>query len=94
MIHEEFCDNPYGIPGHLYWIVVASMLIFMVGNILLGVFDSLGSSIAGEFDQVRPLLQGALNAMPVVWVLTTFLFPALIANRREQYAAFGHEVDG
>jgi hypothetical protein len=91
MIHEEFCDNPYGIPGHLYWIVVASMLVFMVGNILLGFLDSYGAG--EEFDELRPLLQGALNAMPVVWVMTTFLFPALIANRSAQYAAFGHQVD-
>jgi hypothetical protein len=39
------------------------------------------------------VFKGALTALPVVWMLTMFMFPALLANRQEQYAAYGHEID-
>jgi hypothetical protein len=92
-VHEEFRDNPYGLGGLMYWLLLFSMLVFMVGNIAIGAVDGSSQNPSSRWSVLRPMLQGAINGIPVIWVMTTFLFPALIANRKEQYAVHGHLVD-
>jgi hypothetical protein len=76
----------------MYWLLLFSMLFFMVGNIAIGAVDGYPQN-PSRWSMLRPMLQGAINGIPVTWVMTTFLFPALIANRKEQYAVYGHLVD-
>jgi hypothetical protein len=77
----------------MYWLLLFSMLLFMVGNIAIGAVDGYPQNPLSQWSMLRPMLQGAINGIPVIWVMTTFLFPALIANRKEQYAVYGHLVD-
>jgi hypothetical protein len=91
MIHESFCDNPYGLSGFFYWVIVFAFLTFMGGQIAVGMVDAMNTDNEGQF--WLPVFKGALAALPVVWMLTMFLFPALLANRQEQYAAYGHQID-
>jgi hypothetical protein len=93
MIHESFCDNPYGLSGFFYWLILFAFLFYMFGNIMVGMVDALDTLENGKGRFWLPVFKGALAALPVVWMLTMFMFPALLANRQEQYAAYGHQID-
>jgi hypothetical protein len=93
MIHESFCDNPYGLSGFFYWLILFAFLFYMAGNIMIGMVDALDAADKEGSRFWLPVFKGALTALPVVWMLTMFMFPALLANRQEQYAAYGHEID-
>ncbi|KAH7402019.1 hypothetical protein DE146DRAFT_754627 [Phaeosphaeria sp. MPI-PUGE-AT-0046c] len=103
IINEQFKHNPYGLGAGWFWVVMAAAFSFIFGHIMLGTIEglTLGNWMPGLGFGMRsailkvlvPVLRGAMNGLPVVWMLIAFCFPALIANLQEQFYALGIDVE-
>ncbi|KAF1915016.1 hypothetical protein BDU57DRAFT_531385 [Ampelomyces quisqualis] len=94
MLHESFRMNPYGLGAPWFWFILAAQLLFLFGNILGGLVDAWNTLDDDDANHWIPVLKGGVAALPMVWMLTMFLFPPLIANAKDQFAVYGHRIDG
>lgn len=93
VMHESFAHNPYGLGARWYWFIITAMLTFGLGNTANGLVKASGLSRPTLGGQMFEGLQGLCAALPIAWMMPTFLFPALIANIDQQYAAMGVKIE-
>lgn len=100
VINEQFKHNPYGLGAGWFWVVMAAAFSFIFGHITIGALEAIGLGGVigrnnGDFiiKVLVPVLRGAMNGLPVVWMLIAFCFPALIANLQDQFYALGLDVE-
>jgi hypothetical protein len=85
--NQSFAHNPYGLGPFNYWLILMAMALYVALNFGAGYMSA--SEVDRRFIE---LLKGVCASIPVVWMYMLLLYPALIANVRDQYAAMGHEI--
>ncbi|KAF2832111.1 hypothetical protein CC86DRAFT_366003 [Ophiobolus disseminans] len=86
--YETFAHNPYNVPAEWFFLMMLAMILFIGGNFAMGALKAM------EGLRFYPLVEGILGGLIILWVLPLFLFPPLLANTREQFAAQGLPLTG
>ena len=85
LVHERFKANPYGIGASWFYFVIATAFVYSMGNIGVGIVEAF--TAGGGWKANVAVVRGFLAALPVVWMMIGFCFPALIANLDAQFKA-------
>lgn len=99
MLREVFRKNPYNLPAGLYLLMMLSMLTFLFGNIISGYMDAWkehekrGTEGYRDWHPWLALLKGIIASLVIVWIFPLFLFPPLVANVEQQFAAHGLPIN-
>jgi hypothetical protein len=92
LLDAKFAHNPYGIPSPLYWFILAAMMGNMIGHLVLGFLRGVVDADNRLARAGVEVFGGFVSALPMVWMASLFMFPALIANVQDQYAVMGHKI--